>query len=585
MSLFPTSARSETGVSGARNGTGQGGTRSLARACCDAGFVVCAALWAWACLQGIVDLSLGGIMLDSDLGTYAQGMAARAHPECFVNDVVLRNVTHHNSIWNVQTTLATWLAPEGGFATGLLRSGAVGIFFYLVFWYGLGRVLYARPSLALLLVAFQCITCWVGWGTFWGVFMDDPVPRVWYAGLWPLIVLGTLHALPRPKLRPLVLLFCGLSVWVHSISALTAGAMTFLAFFLARSPGTSLARHLGTCLAGLVCFLVPVFCFLWPTLSDEHVLSSADLATLGALFRLRYAADYHAPLATLWTFLHTYILQVPLIPLGLAGLVLVARRGTARLKHLSGLYGPFVLAMALVVAFSFAEGFWARQQGHMPLGHELVRGARFLIPLCWLAIVAGFACLVDGRPLLRRATALAAVVAVLILAPDRQLLAGLHAVHLSAINVHSARMVDYAERGRLKARALAALEACTRPGDVIFCNEPEPAIRYQALRGLVYSFKDGANAFYDRDVARARQWLHYTALFRETPTGYVTAWLESGTPWLLTSRMEDRDLLEGLGTLVYSSDLSDASASGGWLLVRRNPAQGAGRQASPGGIP
>ena len=562
-------------------GTGQGEKLSLAHLCCDVLFVLCAALCSWASLQGIMDLSAAGVMLDSDLGTYAQGMAARAHPECFVNDVVLKNVTHHNSIWNVQTALASWLAPDGAYATGLLRSGAVGIFFYLVFWYGLGRFLFVHPSLALLLVAFQCITCWVGWGTFWGVFMDDPVPRVWFAGLWPLIVLGTLQALPRPQLRPLVLLACGLSVWVHSISALTAGAMTFLAFFLARDPKTSLARHLGLCLTGLVCFLGPVFCFLWPTLSDEHVLNSADLAVLSELFRLRYAADYHAPLATLGEFLHTYLLQVPLIPLALAGLVLAVRRGSPRLKGLAGLSLPFVLAMALVVAFSFAEGLWARQQGHMPLGHELVRGARFLIPLCWLAIVAGFACVCENRPMARRATALAAVAAVLVLAPDRQLLAGLQTVHLSSLNVHSATMHDYAERARLKEEALAALQASTQPGDMVFCNVPEAAIRYRALRGLVYSFKDGANAFYDRDPDRARQWLHYTALFRAEPAGYVTAWLESGTLWLLTSRMEDRDLLERYGTIVYASEspASGASASsgtasgtpGGWLLVRRVP--------------
>ena len=175
----------------------------------------------------------------------------------------------------------------------------------------------------------------------------------------------------------------------------------------------------------------------------------------------------------------------------------------------------------------------------------------------------------------------AAVAAVLVLAPDRQLLAGLQAVHLSSLNVHSATMHDYAERARLKEEALAALQASTQPGDMVFCNVPEAAIRYRALRGLVYSFKDGANAFYDRDPDRARQWLRYTALFRAEPAGYVTAWLESGTPWLLTSRMEDRDLLERYGTIVYASEspASGASASsgtasgtpGGWLLVRRVP--------------
>ena len=524
-------------------------------------FVLCAALIAWTSLQGCVELSSSGAMFDSDLGTYAQGMAAREHPEYFVNDEVLKNVTHHNSIWNLQTKLGELLTPGDAYAVGLMRSGSLCIFLYYIAWYAFGRALFGRPAFALLLVLVQSITCWVGWGTFWGITLENPIPRVWFSALYPFLLWGCMKALAKPNLQPLVMLACGLSVWVHSISALTVGAMTFLAFFLFKPEKISLLTHCARSLAGLVLFFIPVLAFLWPTLSEEHVLSSADLEILTSVFSIRYAKDYGAPLQQLINYVTNYTLKMPLFPAALVALWLVRKKGSAQLGTLVRLYAPFVLAIILVVLFSFAEGYWARQQGHMPLGHELVRGARFLIPLAWIVLVAGVYCVVGTRKLPVRCLACCILAALLVFSADKQLIFALHTLHLDSISIHKQEIDSYAHEAQQKTEAFAALKKYTNVGDVVFCNQPEAGIRHLALRGIAYSFKDGANAFYDRDVDRGRKWLKYTGMMHQSTTSYIDAWLYSGVQWLLSDRVQDSSLLEKYGTIVWKNQ--------SWLLVRK----------------
>lgn len=73
--------------------------------------LVLAACYAWAALQGVLSISVGGAQLDSDLATYAQGMAGADHPELFALDPVLRAVTPANSIWNLERFTARLLTP------------------------------------------------------------------------------------------------------------------------------------------------------------------------------------------------------------------------------------------------------------------------------------------------------------------------------------------------------------------------------------------------------------------------------------------------------------------------------------------
>lgn len=525
-------------------------------------FLVLAACYAWAALCGVLEISSGGAALDSDLRTYAQGMAGVGHPECFRDDPVLRVVTHHNSIWNVQRFLAVFLTPGDSYAVGLLRAGALALFIFYAGYYFLGRWLFRSPGLASLLALAMGVTFWVGWGTFWGVTHSDPVPRVFFAAIWPFLLLGAVAALNRPWLRLLVMLGVGLSIWVHSISALATGAMLFMAFALKKSENQSLTSHLLHCLACLSLFFIPVLAFLWPTLSQEKIFSSMDMEALKNVFNLRYVEDYSMVWLQLRDYLLRYSLAPPLFLAGLAGWLLARSQGAARVRALAGMYPGFLLGLAGVVIFSWLEGRWAAIAGHLPLGHELVRGARFLVPLSWLAVVAGVACFWPRLCVLWRVTTVvAALSAVLLYTSDRQHIAALHYLHASWLSPYGEEAQEAMHRSAERRTVFETLRKMTRPGEMVFSNDGDLAVRYLALRGLFHAFKDGANAFYDRDADRARTWLRYNALMSREPTGYIDAWLASGVPWLLSSRPQDKALLEPYGDVLWEND--------GWLIARR----------------
>lgn len=528
-------------------------------------FLLLVAVYAWAALQGIGPLSAGGAFLDSDLATYAQGMAGEDHPELFRLDPVLREATAANSIWNLERFAATRLAPGDDYALGLFRAGAICIFVFYAGFYLLGRWLFTSPVLAAMLALVAGVTVWIGWGTFWGVAHSDPVPRVFFAALWPFLLLAALKALTRPWLRPVTMLATGLCMWVHGISALAAGAMFFTAFALHRPPSRSLTAHLGNLVLCLACYFTPVLAFLWPSLSQKHAFSAAELNVFQELFARRWREDY----GQLWTRL-AWLVQWdnPALLLfcgGLAGWLITLRRGGERARRLAGMYPAFILALALVVLFSWAESLLSPHFGRLPLGHELVRGVRFLAPLSWLMLISGLACFWPRcNALIRGALFAATLLATFSLSQDRQHMAALYALTRQMPGL-PLPLQETAQEGMRRAvvyrEALDALQRLVPAGDAVFSDGEDMAVRYLALRGLVYTFKDGYVFFYNKDVQGCRDWLRYTAMKDRGPTGYVQAWLASGTPWLLSGRLQDRTELERYGNVLWEN--------AGWLIVRR----------------
>ncbi|MDE8731410.1 translation initiation factor 2, partial [Desulfovibrio desulfuricans] len=73
-----------------------------------------------------------------------------------------------------------------------------------------------------------------------------------------------------------------------------------------------------------------------------------------------------------------------------------------------------LLGLCLALLFSVAETHISQALGRMPMGAELPRGVRFVIFLCWLMIVCGFACFWHRAPKWAGLVAIAAVIVVLV---------------------------------------------------------------------------------------------------------------------------------------------------------------------------
>lgn len=123
---------------------------------------------------------------------------------------------------NLLTALAGLLPDGDNAATDMLRVGALGVFLHFLAYYILGRCLFRSPSLAALLSILMSIAAHWSFGTFWGSMRSDPVPRIFYADLWPFLLLLACAAVKRPSLQPVVMFLSGCAMLVHTVSALMA---------------------------------------------------------------------------------------------------------------------------------------------------------------------------------------------------------------------------------------------------------------------------------------------------------------------------------------------------------------------------
>lgn len=519
-------------------------------------FVLCAALYAWLAWRGVDALSGHGLLVDSDLQTYIQGMAGEKLPELFASDPVLWSASPANSIPNLQRCLAGFFLTGDNFAEAFLLSCSLCVFFYLVFWYAFGRWFFRRPVLAALLSLTNSMTIWVGWGTFWGMTHSDPLPRVFFGALFPLLLGLAIAAVNRPWLRVVACVLAGLCMWVHGVSALACGAMFCGGFLLCRAEGVSWGAHLwntGLCCAG---FLLPVLVFLWPSLMQHRQFTPAELDMFRELMNVRWAEDFAGFGRRILEFLNPVKWEFFLYAAAVAGWISVRKSGDARWRQAARLYPGFLLALVFVTFFCWLESRLAPELGRLPMGHELVRCLRFVVPLAWIMTIALIGLKLGTR--LRVLCLVGLLGVVWFFDGERQTMAVRESLH-SLIRGQTAQ-TDNAELQRQLA-ALAAVAQTVPEGQPVHDTHEEMAVRYWSRRPLIHAFKDGYVYFYNKDADRSAQWLEIEKLKRGGADA-IEVWLATGAPWLLAWEDIDPDRLPADAQIVVTGD--------GWAIAHRN---------------
>lgn len=523
-------------------------------------------LYAWLTLIGNMELSAQGALIDPDLQTYAQGMAGENGREFFQADPVLGVSSSANSIPNLQRLLATFLAPElsspehnqKNWAAGLLRSGAMAIFFFYAFWYALGRYLFRSPVLAAILSLCSGITIWVGWGTFWGVTHSDPVPRVFFAAIMPLLLILLFNAIQKPWLRPVTMFCSGLCMWVHGVSALNFGAMAFMVFLFIRPKSLSLKSQIFNLILCVIFFGLPVVLFLGSSLIQKTHLTYDDLAVFREVLETRWRKDFYNIAPRLLAYFSWRSPAFPVFIFGMIGWFIVRLLGTEREKMAAKIYPPAILGLVCVTFFCWLESTYAFRFERVPMGHELVRGLRFLIPLAWIMIVAGTGCILGVW--LRRLLLAGIIVLLCAFTTDKQFIGAKYAIAKETgwtIAKEAASVIKEAQEQR---KLFEMVRQLVPEGQAVFAWGDAMPIRYISFRPLDYSFKDGYVFFYNKDRDGARKWLEKYKLVR-SPAGFIEAWGKSDAPWLLCPASWNKNEITRYGQIVKEEY--------GWILARK----------------
>lgn len=529
-------------------------------------FLISAAAYAFLSLEGITQISANGALLDSDLETYAQGMAGELRPDLFAADPVLRQISPANSIPNIQRLLGAWLMPANTPGVGLLRAGAIAIFIFYAGWYALGRRLFQSPSVAAILALVCGITIWIGWGTFWGVTHSDPVPRVFFAAIFPFLLILAMAGAVHLWLRPLACFACGLCMWVHGISALNCGAMFLMAFLLLKPANSSIKKHIFNTLTCVSAFLGPVLLFLWPSLIQRGAFSPEEIAIFSDVFALRWHEDYASFSEGIKFFLNPSQAPILICIGGVAGWALLKFRGNAREKTFCALCPGFFLALGIMTLFCWAESEYSPRFGRLPMGHEFVRGLRFLVPISLILVIG--ACNLFCGKWIRRCVLCIILIALSLFTVDRQYVAAQYAI--AQKTGLPLPLLEDAKKRMKKAESYRqlyeAIEKIVPPGEAIFSAEDEMGIRFVAWRPLIHTFKDGYVYYYNKDFPGSASWLDYEKKLRQKPDGYLEAWQKSGAPWLLIRKDNETPNLKNYGHVALEQN--------GWLLVGKNSGHG-----------
>ena len=528
-------------------------------------FVFLAGLFCLSALNGTLEINPRAVNIDSDLQWYAQILETARHPEAFAADPVAPLLPQDPGVPNLLTDLAGWLGPTDHAPTNLLYVGSLAIFLHFLAYYALGRWLFGYPSLAAVLSLLMSITVYWAYGTFWGNLHSDPVPRIFFAVLWPLLMALSCVAVRRTALRPLVLLLTGCAINVHTVSTLMFGPMLLMGFALLPQ-GQAWSRHAKQWLLGACCYLLPVAIYIWwllgGLLSEPH-----DEALFAQVRAFRFEEDFQNLWQSLRDVLASYTLAQPVLPAGIACWLLAWKnraRLPERVQSLLALAPGLVLGMIGMCVLCAAEIWLTSVLGRNNFSQEILRGTRFLVPLSWLMAASALCLAWPKLPgLLRAGLAASFALCLLLFAQDKQVLAARHhAAEASGIAwLDTAEGRKMALDGALQMEALAALQKNIRPGELVFSDSEFMAVRYAAHCPMAPGFKDGNIIYYAKEPSIARRWVDMQRVMASSPKGWIAVWKDGEAPLLLTRRTDCREELLSSGAMLFEN--------ASYLLLRR----------------
>jgi hypothetical protein len=515
--------------------------------------IVSILIYTWIAYSGMIPTSVDGVNICSDLACYAQHLAGISHRAPFAQDPILAVPTPSNTLPTIETFLARLLQPDDNYVLGLFRAAAIAVAGNYIAYYIVGRLFFKSIILSVLLSVLMTTTVWVGFGTFWGLATGDVTPRVFFSAYFALLFVGAVLTIDRPLLRPIIMFAAGAGIYIHGISSLNASCMFFVVFAFSKPDSSSTSNHIKNLIVCVLAWAVPTFLFFHGVLTQSGSFTSEKLEILQQTFDKRFAKDYGK-------LFHGD--EIPLLPLAIIGYIVIMYIGTTQMKKLVKICILMFFGICVALILSFVESSLSVYIDRMPMGREIPRGARFLVPIIWLMVVGAGTCLMQKFPHTIFIMATISIVCIVTFDEGRWMRAFSYEVRDVLGLQQSQKTVQEMEEARKYLEALKALDRLAPPGEPVLGIPDAMAVRYLLHRPLVHSFKDGSFYLYNRDFEGAKKWLHLAKLLGDE--GGVKFWLASGARWLLCDDPEVRECLvqEGAGTIVWSNET--------WFIARRN---------------
>lgn len=519
----------------------------------DALVFFCVAFFAFCVQQGLWLGTVEGTYnpFKSDVEEYSGRLAYEAHPENFQRDPMYGGEHWTTSFFTLETWLGEKFPAGENYNWACMRQTGPSIVIFYIGFYLLGLYLFRNRAVAVLLMLAMGMPDDVGWGTFWGILSLPTVPRLLFDTALPYIFLLSFISLRKTWLRPLIMCACGVLSITHPISALGMGGALFVVYAFTPPANFTLRRHILLLFGCGILFLCPLMPYAFSTMSGGNGISQEDAVFFQEMFERNFRLRFGSPFEDLCRFIWRYCASRPLIPMAFLGALATHFYGNKRQKFILRvcalwLFGFFLCGTCL----SWIEQAIMDSLGRLSILHQMIRITRFCVPIFYIIMGCGLcSCFFKWR---KRTRIAAFVILFLILFPVSYISLGQLTAYASYYVQHNLGVKNWftemfdrqVEREKARREAMLAIKRLVPPGEMVFSNTGDPAVRYLGLRSLDYTFTDGTHLFFRRDAAGCRRWLETSAELKR-PGGYIEAWWKSPAQYLLTDQPDDERHLAG----------------------------------------
>jgi hypothetical protein len=426
----------------------------------------------------------------SDTADIASIAAAKDHPEFFVGDGYLGDKNNFNFYSTLLIPFTRFIAKfTGDYASPLVLLVGLHIFLQALGFYLFGLVLFKSRYWAYLLAIITLMYFPLGLGDFWGIYYDS-LPRVSFQALLPYLLAAVYYYRLRPFIWPWIFGAAGLLICLHPLSTICWGLSIWLGFWILLPNSWNLYRRIGFMLFVGFIFSLVVFAFVNKYMNN-HVMkvSSSDYNAVLQILKYRFPMGFLDIKYAIRGFFSN-IAFVRVLVLGFIGMIYLWLRYRQERKEFL-VISLWLCGIIIISVFApYIDQLAAYKYKSIPMQFNLVRNFRYIFPLMLMFCLWPFV-LISRNSKSKRSRRLAFIIGFLLVFiwSSRQMYK-----HILFLKNNNYYMFDREGNKSLEIiDMLNSLKQLTPRGSKIFtfCFPHELAVRYYALRPLVYSFKDG----------------------------------------------------------------------------------------------
>jgi len=435
------------------------------------------------------------LLLSSDSENVVSFAAAGEHPEFFSGDELLSNKQNFRFYLIIHLPLIKTISKfSGDYASAFLSLIGLHIFLQLLGFYILGFIIFQNRYWAVLLAIATLMHIPLAMGEFWGMYCE-PLTRVSFQTILPYLLAAVFYFHRKPAVWPWLFVVIGIMMYIHSVSVPAWGLSIWLGMWLFLPSDWNLFKKIRTMFFLCVILILTVSPFFIHYLMNHTHGRIENYDTTFEIMKYRsYKGCFDIPLAFNQFFSNITFFRI--FALGLIGCLFVWFYKNTERKKILVIWLWFIGILFTAVIIPLAEQAICRTYRIIPLETELVRNLRYLPPLMLIFCIWPFAIMAgDSLNRINKKVFFFIGTLLVLVWSSRQMYK--HVVYLEKRGcflfqpdkTNSAQTLDI----------LNSLKTLSPTGSRVLslASFSELAVRYHALRPLVYAGKDGGALYYN----------------------------------------------------------------------------------------